>query len=288
MIRKNRIKMKLFLKKFIVYLMLSIISLMIFIPFLFALSVSFSQPLAIYNTPYKWIPDPITFSNYAELFNGVRFNGRSLLNGFVNTISYITAPILVGVFTSAMAGYAFARINFKFRNVIFMLMISTMMIPGIITLVPSYIMWANVYKLAGTPWPLIIPGLFGAVMTMFFLKQFFSTLPKELEEAATIDGMNRFGIFLRIILPLSKAALITQVVLSFNGAYNDYLGPLLYVGSTPKLQTLQLMLSNLQTSFSRPYTIMMAGAVTALLPTLTLFVVVQRYFIEGIVTSGLK
>ena len=163
-----------------------------------------------------------------------------------------------------------------------------MLIPGIITLIPSYIMFTNVYKWLNTPLPLIIPGLFGGVGTMFFLVQFMRGLPNELNEAATIDGANHAVIFFRIILPLSIPALIPQIVLSFTGAYNDYMGPLLYVGTTKELWTIQLSMANLQSSYNSSYTLMMAGSMIALIPTLIIFVFSQRFLVEGITITGLK
>lgn len=263
------------------YIILTVFALGVLIPFLFALSTAFTEPTGIYE--FKWIPQPITLENFETLFK--QYN---ILGGFVNTVLYITPPIFVGVLTSAMAAYAFARLRFPGKDVIFYIVLATMLIPGIITMIPSFVMYANIYDWVGTPLPLIIPGLFGAATTMFFLKQFIQGLPRSLEEAAFIDGMSRGGVFFRIILPLSKTALIAQIVLSLNGAYNDYLGPLLYVGTKENLFTLQLVLSTLQTKMRTPYTLMMAGAVVSLAPMLTLFVLAQRYFVEGIAMTGLK
>ena len=172
----------------------------------------------------------------------------------------------------------------------FYLLLSTMVIPGIITTFSSYLLFVDIYKV--NDWfplfPIIVPGMFGAVGTMFFLKQYFETLPKDLEEAAEMDGMSRFGMFIKVILPLSVPAIITQLLLGFNGAYNDYLGPLLYIGGKPSLFTMQLYVNGLSTSRNVSYPLLMSGALLALLPTLVLYLSGQKFFVEGIVMTGIK
>lgn len=262
------------------YFLLTLFAAFIVIPFLFALVTSFTEPTGIFD--FKWIPDPFTLENYENLF--ANFN---IFGGFLNTLLYIIPPVFIGVFTSALAAYAFARIRFPGRNVLFFAVLATILFPGVITMIPSFVMFSNVYHWTGTPLPLIIPGMFGSVTTMFFMRQFISGIPRSLEEAAFIDGMSRGGVFLKIILPLAKVAIITQIVLSLNGAYNDYLGPLLYVGTKEELFTLQLVLEKIQMR-GTPYTLMMAGAIVALLPTLVMFGFAQKFFMEGIMLTGLK
>ena len=206
----------------------------------------------------------------------------------MNSILYIVAPLFVGVFTSAMAAFGFARLRFPGKTAMFFTLLSTVLLPGVITMIPSYILYATVYNWTNTPLPLIIPGMFGAAMTMFLIRQYFLTLPKELEEAAQLDGMGWWGIFLKIALPLAMPVLITQIILSFNGMYNDYLGPLLYVGTVPNLRTLQLILTSIPTQGYTPYPLMMAGAIVALIPTFVLFAAAQKFFTEGIVLTGIK
>ncbi|HHT67469.1 MAG TPA: carbohydrate ABC transporter permease [Erysipelotrichaceae bacterium] len=271
-----------YIGKIVAYGVLVITGILYLIPFLFALSTSFTSPANIYQD-FQWIPKPIDLVNYSKFFSE-----HDIVRAFINTILYVSPPILVGVMASALAAYAFARINFKGKNIVFYCLLATIVIPGVITMVPSYVLFTNFYRWTGTPLPIIIPGMFGSAMTMFFLNQFFKTLPKELEEAAEIDGMSKIGIFFKIILPLSVPAFITQIILSFNGCYNDYLGPLLYLGSSPKLWTVQLVVASTQTALYSPYTLMMAAAITALLPTLILYIFCQKYFIEGIAMTGLK
>lgn len=288
--KKQRFKRM--LPKIVLYVILIFLAVLWLIPFLFALSTSFAYQfnindgesvVGIYHKDYNWLWHTITFDNYSRLFS--EYN---ILGGFMNTILYMLAPLFVGVFTSAMAAYAFARLRFPGRDVIFFILLSTILLPGVITMIPSYILFATFYNWTNTPLPLIIPGCFGSAMTMFLIRQYFLGFPKELEEAAQIDGMGWWGIFVKIALPLSMPVLITQIILSFNGIYNDYLGPLLYVGTVTDLRTLQLVLKSIPTVGNTPYPLMMAGAIVALIPTFILYCVAQKFFVEGIVLSGIK
>lgn len=279
--RIRRLKTGKVIYKVIVYTILSIFALIFILPFLIALSASFTSPKNIFN--FKLIPNPVDIGNYVKLFseNDV---GRAILNTFL----YIIPPVFVGLFFSTTSAYALARIKFHGRKVLFYIILSTMVIPGVIILMPSYSLFVNFYHWYGTPLPIIIPGLFGSAGVMFYLYQYFQTLPKELEEAAEIDGLSRFGILIRIIIPVSLPALITQLILSFNGAYNDYMTPLLYVGTNPKLYTIQLLVNSLSTAQNTQHTLLMAGAMASLLPTLLLYVLCQKFFIQGVATTGIK
>lgn len=280
---KHKLQAGSVVSKVLSYTFLTLIAVFMILPFLFALSTSFTTRNGIYDLPFKWIPKPITGQNYADVFERV-----DIERSFLNTFMYIIPPIFAGMLSSAMAAFVFSKLKFPGHKVVFYLMLSTMLIPGIITLIPSYIMYANVYKWLNTPLPLIIPGLFGGVGTMFFLVQFMRGLPDEMTEAALIDGANQPIIFFRIILPLSVPALIPQIVLSFTGAYNDYMGPLLYVGTVKQFWTIQLAMANLQSSYNSSYTLMMAGSMIALIPTLIIFIFSQRFLVDGITITGLK
>lgn len=283
--RKQR-KPSYYIGKVIAYFILVLFALIFIFPFLYALGVSFNNPdVAAFN----WIPvNGIDIGAYYKFFTESAANGIPVWRAFLNTLLYIIPPIVVGVLCSALAAYAFARIEFKGKNIIFGLLLMTMVIPGIITMVPSFLLFQDFYHWDNTPLPLIIPGMFGSAMTMFFLYQYFRTLPKELEEAAQIDGMTKGGVFFKIILPLSFPAIITQVILSFNGCYNDYMGPLLYVNSVPSMKTIQLLVAGTQSAQGSPYPLMMAASIIALIPTLLLYIICQKYFVEGIAMTGMK
>ncbi len=280
------------LPKIALYVILVIVAIMWLVPFLFALSTSFAYQfnisdgnpvVGIYHKEYNWLWHTCTIQNYVTLFS--KYN---IIGGFVNSILYIVPPLFVGVFASAMAAYGFARLRFPGRSAMFFTLLSTILLPGVITMIPAYILYATVYRWTNTPLPLIVPGCFGSALTMFLIRQYFLGFPKELEEAAQLDGMGWWGIFIRIALPLAMPVLITQIILSFNGMYNDYLGPLLYVGTVTNLRTLQLVLKSIPTLGNTPYPLMMAGAIVALIPTFILFAAAQKFFTEGIVLTGIK
>jgi multiple sugar transport system permease protein len=198
----------------------------------------------------------------------------------------VVPSMIVGLFTSSLAAYAFAKIKFPGRDKLFFLLIATMMIPGIVTMVPQFIIfrdlgWLDTWK------PLMIPAMFGSAMCVFFLRQFFLTIPNELIEAAKLDGLGHFGIFSRIVLPLGKPAIITQGLLWFLAGYNDFTGPLIYINSPEKF-TLQLVLASFSGFYSSEWTLIMAGSVLALIPTILMFFFAQKQLIEGITMTGIK
>ena len=274
--------------KILSYLCLIAFGVVIIIPFLIAIITSLTPQNTIMENGFQWNTGVIDVEYYLKLLTTNEYG--NIYKCFLNTILYIAPPIIVGTFCSALSAYAFARIDFKGKKVVFYLLLSTMVIPGIITTFSSYLLFIDIYKV--NEWfplfPIIVPGMFGAVATMFFLKQYFETLPKDLEEAAEMDGMSRFGMFIKVILPLSVPAIITQLLLGFNGAYNDYLGPLLYVGGKPSLFTMQLYVNGLSTARNVSYPLLMSGSLLALLPTLVLYLGGQKFFVEGIVMTGIK
>ena len=285
---KNNKKASYYVWKVIAYVVLVIYSVIIIAPFLIAIITSVTPLNMLRTEGFKFNTGIIDLTEF--IFVLTPNENGNIYSSLINTLSYILPPVIIGTFFSALSAYAFARIDFKGRNVLFYLMLSTMVIPGIIFTFPSYMLFTEIYK---TPqwwkaFPIVVPGLFGAVGTMFFLKQYFSTLPRDLEEAAEMDGMGRFGMFLKIILPLSVPAIITQLLLSFNGCYNDYLGPLLYVGGDPKARTIQIFIQGLSADRNSNEVRLMAGSIIGLIPTLVLYLAGQKFFVEGIVMTGIK
>lgn len=267
--------------KAITYISLTAFSLIIALPFIWMLSTSLKDEGDVFISPPKWIPSPVKWDNYVTIFQQAH-----LIRGFLNTLMIIVPTIAIGLFMCALAAYAFAKLNFPGRDKLFLALIGTMMIPGAVTMIPAFILFKN-FGWVDSWKPLMIPGMFGSPIVIFFLRQFMKTLPDELEDAAKIDGLNPFGIFLKVILPLSKPALITQAVLSFNAGYNDFLGPLIYLNS-PEKYTLQLELASFSSYYSSQWTYIMAGSVVALVPTLVMFIFAQRFFVEGITVTGIK
>lgn len=265
----------------IVYVLLIIGGAIMALPFLWMLSTSLKPDGEVFTYPPQWIPSTFAWDNYKTIFT----DGH-IVRGFFNTMFVVVPTLIIGLFVCALTAYAYAKLRFPGRDKLFMILVGTLVIPGAVMMIPAFIMfksfgWTDSWK------PLVIPGMFGAPMTIFFLRQFIKQLPDELDDAAKIDGMNPFGIFVRIILPLTKPALVTQGILSFNAGYNDYLGPLIYL-NTPEKYTLQLELASFSSYYVTEWTLLMAAAVVALVPTLILFALAQRFLIEGIAMTGIK
>jgi multiple sugar transport system permease protein len=269
----------------LVYAALAAGAVFFVMPFFWMLSTSFKGYGEIFAIPITWIPKVWVFSNYAEVF--AVSEDINVMRGFLNTLAVVVPTTLVGCLTAALAAFAFAKIKFPGRDKIFLAFVGTMAIPGIISMIPSYIIYSRIHWV-NTWLPLMIPGMLGGAGAVFFTRQFMRGIPASLEEAARIDGMSWWGVFWKIELPLSKSVVITNFLFGFLAGYNDYLGPTLYLSGAPRLKTLQQMLSLLNDTMGTKWGVQMAGSCLAIIPTLLLFVFAQRYFIEGIVLSGVK
>lgn len=271
-----------FWQRFFVYFLLLVGAIVFMIPFAWMLSSSLKELPQIFVFPPKWIPNPVRLDNYAEALKRMNF-----LVALKNTLT-ITVLCLIGQVSSAsLVAYGFARIRFPGRDFLFALVLSTMMLPSQVTMIPMFILfrslgWVDTFK------PLIVPSFFGGgAFFIFLLRQFFLTIPKDLEDAARIDGCGRFRIFLQIILPLAKPALITVSIFSFMSHWNDFMGPLIYLNSEHK-RTLAIALQSFQGQYTADWNLLMAASVVVLIPVLVIFFTLQRYFVEGIVLTGLK
>jgi multiple sugar transport system permease protein len=249
-------------------------------PFLWMVSTSLKALPDVFVWPPRWVPNPPLWENYVKIFTLVPF-----ARYFANTIFVSACRVAGVVITSAMAGYAFARLRFPGRDVVFFLYLGTMMIPGQVTLIPNFITMRILHWL-DTYYALIIPQLFTAFGT-FLMRQYFLSLPPALEEAAVIDGCNHWGVFRRIALPLATPALATLSIFTLLGAWNDFMWPLI-VTNSPSLRVLSVGLSSFQERYITNWPLLMAGAVLALLPVLVAYLFAQRYFVEGIAMSGIK
>ncbi|AZR73251.1 sugar ABC transporter ATP-binding protein [Anoxybacter fermentans] len=270
------------LTKIIWYIVVSIGALIFLLPFFWMVSTSLKSEAAVLQFPPKWIPDPIKWSNYIEALTVEPFGL------FLKNTVFITVVAMFGeILTASLVAYGFARFDFKGRNILFLILLSTMMLPGQVTMIPVFIMfrnfgWINTFK------PLTIPAYFGGgAFYIFLLRQFFMTIPRELDDAAKIDGCNAFQIYYKIILPLSKPALATIAIFSFQGHWNDFMGPLIYLNDKSKF-TLALGLKMFQGMFKTQWNLLMAASVVVMLPVLILFFCFQRQFIEGITMTGMK
>lgn len=250
-------------------------------PFIWMLSASFKETAHVFDFPIRWIPGKPIVRNYFDVW----FAQVPFIIYFFNSVKVSALSVAGDVFTSALAGYAFAKINFKGRNIAFVLYVATLMFPSQMLLVPRFVL----YRLLGlydTLWALILPGAFTAFGT-FLMRQFFTTIPDELVQAAKMDGSSHFRTFVRIMLPLSKPALSTLTIFSFVASWNAYAGPLVFLHSK-HLYTIPLGLLQFQNDQQTNYGAIMAASVCSLLPIFVIFLVLQKHFIEGIAMSGLK
>ncbi|MBO4572246.1 MAG: carbohydrate ABC transporter permease [Clostridia bacterium] len=273
----------------LIYLGLILAALVVIFPFAIILITSFKTARDATSFDFTLIgaKDGLSFQGYEKVFEYTSEDDVPLIFlGFLNTMFTSLVPTLVSLFVAALAAFAFAKIKFRLKNLFFDLIVFTMMIPGTILLVPHFMMYES-FGWINTFTPLIIPGLFGGASTIFFLRQFMYGIPDSLMEAGKIDGLGWFGIFVKIMLPLIVPALLAQGLLGFIAHYNAYLGPMLYLQES-KLYTMQLVVANFNGWASKNYPAIMACSILTILPILILYAVFQKYFVEGIATTGLK
>ena len=262
------------------YAALIIMAVIMLIPFAWMLSASLKFEKDVFSFPIVWIPPVPQWSNYAEIWKKV-----PLLTGFFNTTKLTVCTTVLQLVTSSFAAYAFAKLSFKGRDTIFMMYVMTISIPWQVYMVPQYKMM-TLFGLTDSHLGIILMHAFTA-MGVFLMRQFFIGIPNELLEAARIDGLSEYGIWARLMLPLSKPAIATLCITSFTFEWNDFMGPLIYLSSQKK-KTIQLMLRMFSSQYSSNYAQIMAAATVALIPVLILFICLQRYFVEGVASSGIK
>ncbi|MBV7333658.1 carbohydrate ABC transporter permease [Chloroflexi bacterium TSY] len=271
------------LNRILIHLVLAGGGLIMLIPFFWLVSSSLKAPHEIFTFPPQWIPNPIRWSNYAEVFEVV-----TVLQYTYNTLVITMFSTAGVVLSSSLAAYAFARLRFWGRDFVFGLILATVMLPFVVTMIPVFILFTRL-GWVGTFLPLIVPDWFGGPITIFLLRQFFRTIPMELEDAARIDGASRPRIFAQIILPLARPALTVVVVLALLHNWNDFLAPLIYLKKRD-MYTLALGLNALQYfEGGLDWThYVMVLATLMVLPVIAIYFLAQRAFVEGIVLSGLK
>lgn len=279
------LKIKRLIKKILVYILIAIGSMLFLLPFFWMLSTSFKEYDEIFQIPITFIPKHIIITNYIEVFQANEY--VNILVGFRNTLIIVVPSTIVGCLTAALAAFAFAKIRFPGRDAIFFGLVATMAIPGIIVMIPSYIIFSRIHW-TNTWLPLMIPGMFGGAGAIFFTRQFMKGIPHELEEAARVDGLSWWGIFWKIELPLAKPIVLSNFLFGFIAGYNDWLGPNLYINEKAGLKTLQQMIAMLNDTFGTKWGVQMAGSCIALIPTLIIFIIFQKFFIEGIALTGGK
>ena len=267
-------------RKVLLYVLLIIIGIIMVVPFLWMISTSLKEQYDTVKIPPVWIPNPPRWQNYVDLFTQ-----QPMLQFMLNTIKIVFFVVLGQLFFSSLAAYSFARIKFKGRTVMFFFYIATLMVPGQVTMIPTYLMFAKV-GLVDNHIVLILPAFFSA-FGVFLLRQFFMSLTKELEEAAEIDGCNPFTTYYRIMLPLIVPAMLTLGVFTLMNTWNDYMGPLIYL-TTPEKYTMTLGIAYFKGVYTTQWNLVMAGSVLSVIPILVAYLCAQKYFVEGIAFSGVK
>lgn len=268
-----------------VYILLAAISTAFLLPLAWMLSVSLQDIRGVFAQPFVWIPSHLHWENYADVSELIPL-GRY----FLNTV-LVTVPVLLGtLFSSSLVAYGFSRIRFRGRSALFALCLSTMMLPGQVTMIPLYILFSRLGWI-DTLWPLIVPSFFGSPFYIFLLRQFFLTIPREYDEAARLDGAGKFRIYWSIILPMARPALITVALFSFIGTWNDFFTPLIYINS-PENATLTLGLNMLKSQIvgtgMTQWHLLMAAACMVMIPNIILFTLGQKYLVKGIAMGGVR
>lgn len=268
------------LANFLTYTFLILLSISMLLPFFWMASASLQMDKDVFRFPFRWIPREPRWKNYLLIWKRVPF-----LTFIMNTVKLTTIITALQIFTSSLAAYAFAKLRFKGRDLIFTCYVATIAIPWQVYMVPQFIIMRRL-GLGDSHLALILLQTFTA-FGVFLMRQFFVSIPGELSEAARIDGLGEYGIFFRIILPNAKPALATLTIYSLVLVWNDFMGPLIYL-SSEKLKTIQLGLRMFIAQYSAEYSLIMAASLVSLVPIILLFVFLQRFFIEGVATSGIK
>jgi ABC-type glycerol-3-phosphate transport system permease component len=277
-----------FVHQLVVYSLLFVLAALFLLPFYWMVNTALKTTEQIFSIPPNWVPNPIRWSNFPQSMVTTYESSPPVYRYAINTSIITLNGVIATTLSSAMVAYAFARLEFPGKHVLFLGILSTLMIPFAVVMVPQFIIWKNLNWL-DTLWPLMIPHWFASAWNIFLLRQFFMSIPIEYDEAALMDGASRWSIFWRIILPLSKPALAAVAVFAFVFFWNDFLGPLIIL-STPKNFTLTIFLANFQVAYARTtqWNLYMAAALIIILPCLVLFFFSQNAFLKGITITDFK
>ena len=265
----------------LVYIALAVVAAAVLMPFFWMVVSSLKSPNEVFSVPVKWIPDTFVWDNYVDIWSE-----SDMLTWIRNTLLLAVTVTSLQVLTGSFAAYGFARITFPGRDLLFLVYLGTIAVPWQSYMIPQFVMMSN-FKLTNTLWSIILLQAFGA-FGVFLMKQFYETIPEEVSEAARIDGLSEYAIWRRIMLPLSVPAIASLALLTFVTTWNDYLGPLLYLRDKEKW-TIQLGLKSFINSlYDADYALMFAGLTISVVPIAVVFLLGQRFFVEGIATTGLK
>jgi multiple sugar transport system permease protein len=274
----------------LIWILLLVGACVMILPFLWLVTSSLKPELEVFRYPPKWIPNPPQFQNYIEAWTTRQLRHPGFGVYLKNTFFIILLNEIGTLGSASLCAYALARIDFPGKNFWFGVVLATMMLPGVVLMIPTFVLysrmgWVNTFL------PLTVPAFFGgSAFFIFLLRQFFLSLPEELADAARVDGCSEFGIYRRIMLPLAKPALATVAVFTFIWTWNDYMGPLLYLNKDPRKWTVALGLAMFRTAMWQRtrWDLLMAASTMMIIPIIVIFFLAQRYFIQGIVTTGLR
>ncbi len=269
-----------FVKRILLYMLILALAAVMLVPFLWMISASLKLNKDVFTYPVKWIPEKLEWSNYSKIWKEI-----PLLLFFKNSAKLTIIITAIQVFTSSFAAYAFAKLHFKGRDLLFILYICTIAVPWQVYMVPQYIMVGKM-SLTDSHLGMIMMQSFTA-MGVFLMRQFYTSIPDELCEAARIDGLTEYGIYFQVVLPLAKGGIATLIISSFVTVWNDFMGPLIYLSSLEK-KTLQLGLRMFISQYSSEYNLIMAASIVSLIPVFVMFAALQKFFTEGIAASGIK
>lgn len=258
-------------------------ALTMLLPFVWMLSTSLKKANLVYTIPPQWIPTPFDWANYREIWFA-----SNIVVGLRNSAVVSLTVLVLSTLTSTMAAFSFAKLNFPLKNVLFVLILSTMMVPGVVLLTPQFILYSRI-KWIDTLLPLIVPASLCNINNIFFLRQYMVGLPSSYLDAAKIDGCGYFGAYWRIFLPLSRTAIIANAIMLFMSTWNDYFAPLIFTHSESR-QTIQVAIAMLNSHYEQQTDVplVMAASLIAVLPVLLLFITCQKYFTDSFAMSGIK
>jgi len=263
------------------YVSMMLLAMLMVIPFYWMVMTSFTPSADAFTYPPRWYPLTVTLANYARMVKVMPF-AQFYLNS-----AFITCTVVIGqLVVCSLAGFAFARLRFPFQNQAFALVLGSMMIPHIVNIIPLYVLYRSIGWI-NTFYPLIIPTIFTGSFGTFLMRQYFMTIPVEVEDAARIDGASTLTIFLRIMMPLARPSLAALSIFTFLSTWNDFFSPLIFINSKSKM-TITLGIAALKGEFSSEWPVMMAAATASVIPILAVYVVGQKHFIQGIALTGLK
>ena len=276
--QQNKKKVK--VSSLVIFIFCCIVAFTMLVPFVWMVSASFKVNTEIFSYPVKWIPEVFRTLNYEKVWQSIPF-----LQYFLNTLKLAVIITLLQLFTCSLAAFAFTKLQFPGRDKIFVAYLATMMVPWHAIMIPQFIVVKS-FGMYNTHLSLIVLQAFSA-FGLFLLRQNMLSIPGSLHEAAKIDGCSTFGIYRKIILPLSQNGLATLTVLTFNSVWNDYMGPMIYLDSD-RLKTIQLGLASFQQQFSADYGAIMAGTVCSVIPIIIVYSIGQKYIVEGVAFAGVK